>query len=436
MVFELHIWGPAFTLPSIDPQCLAAVAYLVQTVPRHQWVLVASSNEDIGHARVLPALRHDEYTVAGYENIVAHLSALHGGKYNLDTSLDTSNRADAIAFSSHIQTSLLPLLDLSLYVSSENYTDVTRPAYSAFLSWPSPYTIPPSRRALAKSRSSYLGLSSLDLDTTDTDEERRQKHLGESIIPERLRNAPVAQTVTGLLKKERSTARFKLEALVEAACEPLSELLGDKKYFLSDSQPSSLDCLALGYLALAVIPEIPQAWLKEGLVTKYKNLCEYVKRRVKEVFGGPIRVDAALYPASSEQEKDTIHKLPWQTPPAPSTMDKASALARSLTDGLPFTDSKIVTASDADAKAPAHPSMSSAVLPLSIAAAAAAAIGAYMFGPELSSLFGPQEMGNGRQDMGEAGDVLAGLNFGSAPRQSSGPPPREGRLRLGLRSMR
>lgn len=28
MVLELHIWGPGFGLPSIDAQCLAAVAYL------------------------------------------------------------------------------------------------------------------------------------------------------------------------------------------------------------------------------------------------------------------------------------------------------------------------------------------------------------------------------------------------------------------------
>ena len=44
MVFELHIWGPAFSLPSIDPQCLAAVAYLARALPRDQWVLVASSD--------------------------------------------------------------------------------------------------------------------------------------------------------------------------------------------------------------------------------------------------------------------------------------------------------------------------------------------------------------------------------------------------------
>lgn len=42
MVLELYTWGPAFSLPSIDPQCLAAIAYLAQVVPREEWILIAS----------------------------------------------------------------------------------------------------------------------------------------------------------------------------------------------------------------------------------------------------------------------------------------------------------------------------------------------------------------------------------------------------------
>lgn len=44
MVLELHVWGPAFGLPSIDAQCLATIAYFTQTVPKTEWVLVASSD--------------------------------------------------------------------------------------------------------------------------------------------------------------------------------------------------------------------------------------------------------------------------------------------------------------------------------------------------------------------------------------------------------
>jgi len=47
MVLELHIWGPAFGLPSLDPNCLAAVAYFTQAVPLGRWVLVAGYEEGI-----------------------------------------------------------------------------------------------------------------------------------------------------------------------------------------------------------------------------------------------------------------------------------------------------------------------------------------------------------------------------------------------------
>lgn len=48
MAFELHIWGPAFSLPSIDPTCLAVLAYLSH-LAKHadedlQWHVVASND--------------------------------------------------------------------------------------------------------------------------------------------------------------------------------------------------------------------------------------------------------------------------------------------------------------------------------------------------------------------------------------------------------
>ncbi len=37
---ELHVWGPAFGLPSIDPESAAAIAYLKQSLrPEHYRLL-------------------------------------------------------------------------------------------------------------------------------------------------------------------------------------------------------------------------------------------------------------------------------------------------------------------------------------------------------------------------------------------------------------
>ena len=54
-MLELHIWGPAFGLPSLDPQCLATVAYFVlalnndkgndnNNAGEEEWVLIADSD--------------------------------------------------------------------------------------------------------------------------------------------------------------------------------------------------------------------------------------------------------------------------------------------------------------------------------------------------------------------------------------------------------
>lgn len=47
MAYELHVWGPAFGLPSIDAECLAAIAYLKCSLPPEQWVLVIQHDPSV-----------------------------------------------------------------------------------------------------------------------------------------------------------------------------------------------------------------------------------------------------------------------------------------------------------------------------------------------------------------------------------------------------
>lgn len=43
MTLQLHVWGPAFGLPSIDAECLAAIAYVAQTLSPADYQLIQSS---------------------------------------------------------------------------------------------------------------------------------------------------------------------------------------------------------------------------------------------------------------------------------------------------------------------------------------------------------------------------------------------------------
>lgn len=56
MVLELHVWGPAFGLPSIDPECIATVLYCQQVIPKGQWSLVASYDKSVGLTGMLQEL--------------------------------------------------------------------------------------------------------------------------------------------------------------------------------------------------------------------------------------------------------------------------------------------------------------------------------------------------------------------------------------------
>ena len=38
-MIELHVWGPALGLPSIDPECLATTAYLSQALSNNDWTV-------------------------------------------------------------------------------------------------------------------------------------------------------------------------------------------------------------------------------------------------------------------------------------------------------------------------------------------------------------------------------------------------------------
>jgi len=96
MVLELHIWGPAFSLPSIDAHCLAAVAFFSQVVPRGQWKLVASS-PSLNPTSELPALRNDNVWIGGFANIVDYVRQLSEGSWAMDGDLTGRERADLIA---------------------------------------------------------------------------------------------------------------------------------------------------------------------------------------------------------------------------------------------------------------------------------------------------------------------------------------------------
>jgi len=113
MGLELHIWGPAFGLPSIDPECLAATAYLQSVLPNDEWILVAAYNPSwsptgcsplicflnlVANSMVgdFPALKNGLESVGGYNAIINCLEA-QDWSLNNNASRTREQSADFVA---------------------------------------------------------------------------------------------------------------------------------------------------------------------------------------------------------------------------------------------------------------------------------------------------------------------------------------------------
>lgn len=242
--------------------------------------------------------------------------------------MTTQQQNDRIAYSGFLRSSATPLIDLSMFVSAENYNTTTSSAYTAILPWYANYTVPPKRRELARTRTAHMGLDSLDVDTrteamsgpgrgtasAEFEAAKRAAGLPTDSKPSFM-SIGRGKGFGGLLGTPKLSGKFRLDAVSSELLEPLSDLLGDSEYLLGTSQPSSLDCLAYGYLSLMLFPAVPQAWLRETITGKFPRLATYIQRLRKDVYADHETNAARVWAittsrASSTEQSESTH-LPW-----------------------------------------------------------------------------------------------------------------------------
>jgi sorting and assembly machinery component 37 len=235
--------------------------------------------------------------------------------------------------------------------------------------------------------------------------------------------------IQGLLSSPIYAARFKLDNLSNELLEPLASLLGKKDYLLEGGKPSSLDCLAFGYLALMFYPPVPQAWLKEALQARFPRLVSYIGRMRDELLGSEDVKAADVWSLSSRRRDDAdiesvLHNLglhlPWRPPPSQSLYLPVVKATQEIVNNLPLvsTISKRPAIIQADSTQPAEKARSSLPSPfalnvfLAFSAAATAAIASIAIHHRRSPREGdlifwalrPQPKG-----LGEAGNILSVL---------------------------
>lgn len=325
------------------------------------------------------------------------------------------------------------MLDLSLYVSIENYHSSTRPEYAKILQWPQQWFIPSQLRTAAKTRTEHLDIFSLDLDSISK-EPPRNRTFGHDLIPKSLRSS--RQTLSSLLQQTQHTSRFRLEALADAMFNPLEQLLGKKRYMISNKEPSNLDYLAFAYLALALIPIVPQPWLTETMKAKHPTLCTYVENLAQDFFHGPASVDDAFPDHELRSRHPGLfrrYSLPWSMSPPNGIMSATTTLISHAFDSLSLLDDpkiiKTKNISSGDKERQLSSTVSSGKLPAAAALAAGlVAVCSYLLysGVATFPFSGKEPKPRTLADLGEAGAMLSFLNAGiPEPRKTDTVPVAE-----------
>lgn len=261
----------------------------------------------------LPALRDGRTWATGLHPIIAYLQQRFPGR-ELDAVLNDVERARGTALTALVQARGQELVDLSLYVSHRNYSTCTQPLLAGLLGWPLRYHLPLRARDAARDRTGHLGLASIDA-TSEPGHGHEQEHEQER---ERRRGSPASQTAAAAALLKDSAPNIRLAALYDELLGALARQLGAKNYLLSDEAYATVDCVAVGYLALLLLPDMPQGFARDAM-RRYPRVGAYVNDLRVKFLGGD--GDGDGLPWGSLERGD----LPWL----------GGVLLDAVTDALP-----------------------------------------------------------------------------------------------------
>ncbi len=129
--------------------------------------------------------------------------------------------------------------------------------------------------------------------------------------------------------------------------EPLDDLLGTKDFVFSDTRPSSLDCMMLGHLGLAMVDDLPTPWLAETIRDRFPRLEGYVRRLRGRCWGDAVvdvdvllqgLRDHSLHPTGTKQldSAQETDNLPWRPTDPTDLLTISTLLLHDVLTSLPI----------------------------------------------------------------------------------------------------
>ncbi|KAH9520433.1 metaxin 1 [Bulinus truncatus] len=217
---KLEVWRGDWGLPSVDPHCLAVLAYCkFSHVPVD---VIKTGNPWRSPSGNFPVLRHRNST---YSRVTDIFTYLRKERWGSDSHLSTKESADVVAFSAMLEEKLLPALLHLWWVDDKTYVDITRPWYAKAVPFPLSLFVPHQKQKRAELR---VLLTKGGDHITD------------------------AETESKIYKEAKECLNL------------LSYKLGDKEYMFG-RQPSSLDALVFGYLIPLIKAPLPSNPLQNHL---------------------------------------------------------------------------------------------------------------------------------------------------------------------------
>jgi len=335
-MLNLHIWGPAFGLPSIDAECTAAAAYCNLILPPGAWILIVAHDASLSpsglilvgfsllhHSSLtatpgdLPLLVDGAQRIAGFARISRHL-------FPLTNASSPTERAGAIALATYLAAGARPLADSLLYTTWSHYSGTTRPAFARVLPSHGALRVPGARHAAATRRSP----SDMGATAAPSTQEGQAPSSSASLLFARSRAQQISAHAQSL------AARTRLLNRTATLLEPLrAQLARSGGPFLFGERVAPVDCLALGWLGLLVWAPVEDAWGAEAVGQEVRAYVE----RVRAATCGPLAVDVATVMSSpvivcdgeeNEAVRDaaTVRALPWRRAPVASYASVAFGL--------------------------------------------------------------------------------------------------------------
>lgn len=190
---------------------------------------------------------------------------------NIDASLSASQRAQSIAWWSHVEANLGDLVSHMFFGVDANFWGLTRPTLTSVMPIPQRYYVPGRIRESYRRRLETSGLWCLPA----TEQEHKSPFA---------KNEKKRDDHTGTF-----TRAFEREKVMEKARTILdlyARLLDGKK-FLFNSHPTSLDVCLAAHILLLANPPFPSSVLQILLLEKYASLVDHARRVQHEVAQSP-----------------------------------------------------------------------------------------------------------------------------------------------------